>query len=103
MRRCAAFIFGAVLMALGVSGPPEAAGAQEPSFPADEADREWSANRDLALPVFGQKRHTRGRLDEAYDRSRRSREPGSEEFRVTVRSGDTEIELSFEPTLEPVI
>lgn len=69
---------------------------------ADEAERTWSAHRDLALPVFGRKRHTRGRLDESYDRSRLWREPGSGEIRVRVRSGGTELEFSFEPTLEPV-
>lgn len=69
---------------------------------ADEAEREWSSNRDLVLPVFGRKRHTAGRLDEAYDRSRIWREPGSGEIRVQIRSGGTDLELSFEPTLEAV-
>lgn len=68
----------------------------------DESELEWFANRDLVLPIFGRKRHTEGRLDEAYDRSRLWTEPGTDRIRVVVRSGGWSLDLTFEPTLDPV-
>lgn len=68
----------------------------------DESEPEWFANRDLVLPLFGRKRHTEGRLDEAYDRSRLWTEPATDRIRIVVRSGGWNLDLAFEPTLDPV-
>lgn len=69
---------------------------------ADESATEWTATRDLVLPIFGSSTHTRGRLDEAYDRSRLWRDPASGEITALVRTDGAEIVLTFEPTIEPV-
>lgn len=69
---------------------------------ADEGATEWTATRDLVLPIFGSSTHTRGPLDEAYDRSRLWRDSASGEITALVRTDGTEIVLTFEPTIEPV-
>jgi predicted secreted hydrolase len=69
---------------------------------ADESEAEWSATRDLVVPLIGRARHTEGRLDEAYDRSRLWRDSETGLIRATVRTGDAEIMLEFDPLLDAV-
>lgn len=69
---------------------------------ADEEQGEWTAARDLVIPLFGSSSHSEGRLDESYDRSRLWRDPSTAEINALVRTGDTEIALSFSPLLPAV-
>lgn len=64
---------------------------------ADEQAGEWSGARDLVVPLFGKSERVRGRLDTSFDRSRLVGDTATGRITSTVRTGDTDLELIFDP------